>query len=122
MPYLCLYISSVCCGFLSDYLLARNFWSVETSRKVFNSVALYIPMGALIALGYMSKDQPIGAMVLLCIGVGIQGGIYVGYIVNHMDLSPIHAGVLMGIANFLSSLNSIMGPLIVGWIVTDSVS
>lgn len=27
----------------------------------------------------------------------------------------------MGISNFLGSLNSIMGPLIVGWIVTDLV-
>lgn len=27
----------------------------------------------------------------------------------------------MGLSNFLASLNSIMGPLIVGWIVTDSV-
>lgn len=121
MPYFLMYISSVCFGFLSDYLLSKKFWSVGTSRKLFNSVSLYTAMFALIGLGYMSQDQPIGAMALLCLAVGIQGGVYVGYIVNHIDLSPVQAGVLMGIGNFLGSLNSIVGPLIVGWIVTDTV-
>ena len=78
-------------------------------------------MGALLGLGYMSKENAIGAMVLLCIAVGFKGGMYAGFVVNHIDLSPVHSGVLMAIANFLASLNSIMGPLVVGWIVTDQV-
>lgn len=78
-------------------------------------------MGALVGLGYMSKDNHIGAMALLCISVGFKGGIYSGYIVNHIDLSPVHSGILMGFSNCLASLNSIMGPLIVGWVVTDQV-
>lgn len=39
-----------------------------------------------------------------------------------MDLSPVHAGTLMGITNFCANIMSIMGPLFVGAVVTDSVS
>lgn len=120
MPYFVMYVTSIVCGYLSEYLLKRNVWSVQRSRKVFNSVSLYGAMCALIVLGYISKESPLEAVALLCVAVGIKGGVYVGYIVNHIDLSPIHAGVLMGIGNFLGSLNSIVGPLIVGWVVTDS--
>lgn len=94
--------------------------SVTWSRKIFNSIGQYIPAASLIGLGFMSKDNPTMVMVLLCIAVGVNGGIYSGYIVNHLDLSPIYAGVLMGISNFLAQFSSILAPLIVGWVVTDA--
>lgn len=39
-----------------------------------------------------------------------------------MDLSPVYAGTLMGITNCLSNIMSILGPLFVGIVVTDTVS
>lgn len=84
LPYFILYVTSVSFGFLSDYLLRKNisFWSVQRSRKFFNSIGMYVPMIGLIGLGFMSKEQPVAAMALLCIAVGFKGGIYVGYIVR----------------------------------------
>lgn len=82
LPYFLLYVVSVTFGFLSDHLLQKDFWSVQRSRKVFNSIGHYVPLIGLIGLGFMSKDQPVAAMVLLCIAVGCNGGIYVGYIVR----------------------------------------
>lgn len=121
LPYFVLYITCLVFGFLADYVIKKKIFSVERSRKTFNSLGHYIPMCALIGLGFMSKDNPTAGVALLTVAVGINGGIYSGYMVNHIDLSPIHSGILMGISNFLASLNSIMGPLVTGWIVTESV-
>lgn len=38
-----------------------------------------------------------------------------------MDLSPVYAGTMMGITNFAANIMSILGPLFVGIVVTDSV-
>ncbi|KAJ6642400.1 putative inorganic phosphate cotransporter, partial [Pseudolycoriella hygida] len=39
--------------------------------------------------------------------------------VNHIDLAPNFAGTLMGVANAVANIFSIIAPLIVGLIVTD---
>lgn len=41
---------------------------------------------------------------------------------NHLDLAPNFAGVLVGIANGLENITMILAPLSVGFIVEDSVS
>lgn len=61
-----------------------------------------------------------GAIILLTIAVGLNGTTYVGYMVNHMDLSPNFAGSLMGLTNSIANMMSILGPLTVGFILTDS--
>lgn len=82
LPYFILYIMCLIFGFLSDYLIKTKRLTVGSTRKLFNSIGHYIPCGALIALGYMSKDSPVAAMALLCVVVGCNGGIYSGYIVR----------------------------------------
>ncbi|KAK5641691.1 hypothetical protein RI129_010238 [Pyrocoelia pectoralis] len=56
---------------------------------------------------------------LLFVAVGINGSVYSGYSVNHMDLSPVHAGTLMGLTNGFSNIFSIIGPLLLQFIVTE---
>lgn len=77
---------------VSDYLINRNIISTRTGRKLFNSIGHWIPAIALIALPFVQDSTP--AMILLIIAVGLDGCTYVGYMVNHMDLSPNFAGPL----------------------------
>lgn len=42
--------------------------------------------------------------------------------VNHLDIAPQHASVLMGLSNTFATLPGILSPLISGYIVTEKVS
>lgn len=79
-----------------------------------------MPAIALVALGF-SQDN-VTAIILLIIAVGTNSATFCGYQVNHIDLSPTHAGALMGLTNGISNICSIIAPLAVQYIVTGGVS
>lgn len=72
----------------------------------------------LIALPYTSNATV--AVILLTLAVGLNASTYVGYMVNHMDLSPNFAGILMGLTNSIANIMSLLGPISVGFILTDN--
>ena len=52
-------------------------------------------------------------MVFISIGAGFGGGVAIGgYFINHLDIAPRFAGVLMGITNTAGILSGIIGPVI----------
>ncbi|KAF7287841.1 hypothetical protein GWI33_000194 [Rhynchophorus ferrugineus] len=119
LPYLTLWLLSFAFGFLSDALVNKNVISRTKSRKIFNSIGLLVPAGALIMLGYTKSDEYKQAVVLLVISVGFTSACYSGWTVNHMDLSPNHAGTLMGITNGFSQVTGAIAPLVVQLLVTN---
>ncbi|XP_055836483.1 putative inorganic phosphate cotransporter [Episyrphus balteatus] len=119
LPYLAMWMLSLIVSPISDALINRKYLSVTASRKMFNTIGQWVPMVCLIALGYMTSENKPIAITLLTIGVGLNSASIVGYMVNHMDLSPNFAGTMMGISNGLSNILSICGPLVVGAVVDD---
>jgi ACS family sodium-dependent inorganic phosphate cotransporter len=41
--------------------------------------------------------------------------------VNHLDIAPQHAGVLMGLSNMAGTLPGIISPLVTGFVVQNKV-
>nr|CAD7426774.1 unnamed protein product [Timema monikensis] len=117
LPYLMMWIMSFIMSWAADLMEARKTISLTVSRKLFNSIAHWGPAVALIGLGY-SRDTTL-AVGLLTAAVAANAGVYVGFQVNHIDLSPNYAGTMMGITNCVANIMSIMGPLMVGVIVHD---
>ncbi|KAG5881494.1 hypothetical protein JTB14_029159 [Gonioctena quinquepunctata] len=113
LPYLAMWLFSLIMSPIADYLIVKNLVSVGTSRKIFNSIGLFVPALTLVTLTFVEETHYILAVVILTLGVGFNSGVYSGYNVNHIDLSPIHAGTLMGITNSISNLFSLIGPLVV---------
>lgn len=88
-----------------------------------HSIGVLVPAVALVCLSFVvGEDQKALAVALLIIAVGFNAGVLGGFNVNHMDLSPRHGGVLMGITNGFAAIFSIVGPLTVQFIVTDEVA
>jgi cyanate permease len=77
---------------------------------------------ALIGLNLSSTTDTTVAVALLTLAVGVNSSVYVGFQPNHIDLSPNYAGTMMGITNCISNIMSIIGPLLVGFVVTEEVS
>ncbi|XP_050302077.1 putative inorganic phosphate cotransporter isoform X2 [Anthonomus grandis grandis] len=119
LPYFVLWVLSFAMSFFSDYLIVQRILSITNCRKLFNSIGLIIPAIALIFLGITPADQPNRAVALLVIAVGLNAGIFCGFNVNHVDISPRNAGILMGITNCISNITGILAPLFVQFIVTD---
>lgn len=121
MPYLVMWILCMVFSEISDFLTNRKYVSVGTGRKLFNSIGLWMPAIALILLGYVTKENTTLAVFLLTLAVALNASAFVGYLINHMDLSPNFAGTLMGLTNCVANIMSLLGPLFVGFIVTDAV-
>lgn len=117
LPYLAMWIVSLAVSPISDYLINRGLISVWTGRRLFNSLGHWIPGLSLIILPFLSDSTQ--AIAMLTIAVGMNGCTYVGYMVNHMDLSPNFAGSLMGLTNSIANIMSILGPITVGVILSD---
>lgn len=118
LPYLVMWLISLAVCPISDFLINRHYISVSTGRKLFNSIGHWVPALTLIALPFM--HGPTEAVTMLTIGIGFNGFTYCGYILNHMDLSPNFAGALMGLTNSLANIMSILGPITVGFILTET--
>lgn len=56
-------------------------------------------------------------MGLLTIGLGFNGGIYSGFKINHLDLTPRFAGILMSITNCTANVAGLLAPIAAGHII-----
>ncbi|KAK5641841.1 hypothetical protein RI129_010388 [Pyrocoelia pectoralis] len=120
-PYLLFWILSFVFSTITDYSITKGILTTGTARKVANSIGTLVPAASLTILGIISDldyDITDAAIVLLFIAVGVNSCTFCGFNVNHMDISPNHAGTLMGITNGLSNITSIIAPLIMQYIVT----
>ena len=89
----------------------------------FNNIVtgLWGPGLILVILGYVRSDASL-CVLMLTIAVALNGATYVGYNINHLDLSPNYASTLFGITNAMANIMSFIAPLVVGAVVTDEVS
>lgn len=95
--------------------------SKTSQRKMWNSIAHWGGALALLSL-YLFDTSVTEAVILLTAALALNSGVFTGFLTNHLDLAPNFAGTLLGITNSIASLTSVMGPLLVGFMVTDSVS
>lgn len=61
------------------------------------------------------------AVFLYTITITINCCIYMGFNVNHLDLTPNFARILMGITNGTANITAIIAPLFVGLVIQDEV-
>ncbi|XP_050324865.1 putative inorganic phosphate cotransporter [Bactrocera neohumeralis] len=119
LPYLAMWCMSYVYLIVSDVLLNRKIASLTAIRKTFNTFAFWIPATGLICIGLLGEEQKNFAIVLMTVSVGSNAGATIGSALNTIDLSPNHAGILMGIVNSAANVIPILTPLLVGVLVKD---
>ncbi|XP_049308919.1 putative inorganic phosphate cotransporter isoform X3 [Bactrocera dorsalis] len=120
LPYTANLVLGLCFCVLGQVLLSKKVLSTNASRKIFNTISMWIPMAATIPLGFVDANSSDMAVILLTLAVGINSAALMGFFVNYIELSPNFAATLQGITNFGATLMSIIGPLVVGVVVTDT--
>ncbi|XP_047985933.1 vesicular glutamate transporter 1 isoform X2 [Leguminivora glycinivorella] len=120
VPYLAMAIVLQVAGHLADWVLAKGLMSRTNVRKLFNCGAFLAQTIFTVAASYASSV--VGCVVYLTIAVGLGGFAWSGFSVNHLDIAPPHASVLMGLSNTVATLPGIISPPLAGSIVTDKTA
>lgn len=114
VPYLGMWISSIFLSMIADWLITTNKCSITVTRKILNGIGQYGPAICLAVVSYTGCNRVL-TVFLLTIGISMNGAIYSGFKVrfsemidrnwskslqiNHLDISPRFAGILMAISN-----------------------
>ncbi|XP_022816205.1 vesicular glutamate transporter 1 isoform X1 [Spodoptera litura] len=117
VPYLAMAIVLQVAGHIADWMLRRGMMSRTNIRKLFNCGAFLSQTVFMVAAAYSTSVT--GCVVFLTIAVGLGGFAWSGFSVNHLDIAPPHASVLMGLSNTIATLPGIISPPLAGAIVTD---
>ncbi|XP_073706702.1 vesicular glutamate transporter 3 isoform X2 [Garra rufa] len=99
-------------GQLADYLRSRKILSTTTVRKIMNCGGFGMEATLLLVVGF-SHTRAV-AITFLILAVGFSGFAISGFNVNHLDIAPRYASILMGISNGVGTLSGMVCPLIVG--------
>jgi len=116
LPYLAMWLFSIFCSGIADWLISRQYLHVTTCRKVFNSIGQYGPALALIGVGYIGCSTG-AAVFLLTLAVGLSGASYSGFQVNFVEIAPPYAGTLFGLTNAIANVCGFAAPYAVGLLV-----
>ncbi|WAR04254.1 VGLU2-like protein [Mya arenaria] len=119
LPYLVMAFVVQGSGHLGDFLRGRVQVSTEAVRKIFTCGAFAFQVVFMIAAGYSTSRT--SCMVCLTIAVGIGGFAWGGFSVNHLDIAPQFASILMGLSNTFATLPGIISPYLTGVIVTTKI-
>nr|CAD7598036.1 unnamed protein product [Timema genevievae] len=118
LPYLAMWIFSMLASHVADWMISSHRFSHTQTRKIVNAIGQYGPAIALIAASYTGCNADL-TVALLTIGVGLNGGIYSGFKVNHLDISPRFAGILMSFTNCLANLAGLLAPMTAGYVINE---
>lgn len=58
----------------------------------------------------------------MAVGIVAMGGMFSGFLSNHIDIAPNYAGTLVALTNTVATLPGIIVPLFVGYITKGNVS
>ncbi|XP_074652998.1 sialin-like isoform X2 [Tubulanus polymorphus] len=120
LPYLVMALAAQLGGNFADCLRGRLGCSTTLVRKLFNAVAFSGQAIFLIIVGFTPNIN--AAVVSLTLAVGLGGFCYAGFAVNHLDIAPQYAGILMGITNTVATIPGIVSPIITGQIVQHKLA
>ncbi|XP_012945000.1 sialin [Aplysia californica] len=120
LPYLVMGIVVFMGGYFADAL--RSQFGVPTIivRKVFTCGAFALQAVFMVAAGYLMSRA--AAVACLTVAVGIGGFAWAGFSVNHLDIAPQFASILMGLSNTFATLPGIVSPLLTSVIVVHEES
>mmetsp|Transcript_38375 Transcript_38375/g.95232 ORF Transcript_38375/g.95232 Transcript_38375/m.95232 type:complete len:421 (-) Transcript_38375:292-1554(-) len=117
IPYLIMGCCSNVSGMLADHLIQRKVTVVRT-RKLLNTAGF---VSATVSLLALPKCTTVGSAIFVSsVALGSLAIARGGYSVNHMDIAPRHAGVLMGLSNGAGSMAGMIGPWFTGMILDRS--
>ncbi len=119
VPYLAMAFMLQIAGYLADWVQIKGYWTTKQTRKYFNTFAFISQAACLLLAVYILN--PISSVFFISCGVALAAFAYTSSGVNHLDIAPNFAGVLMGICNSAAVIGGIISPILTGFVVQNKV-
>ncbi|KAK6035747.1 hypothetical protein COOONC_26748 [Cooperia oncophora] len=97
-------------GQLADYLRSNKILSTTAVRKIFNCGGFGGEAAFMLVVAYTKKEST--AVLALVLAVGCSGFAISGFNVNHLDIAPRYAAILMGFSNGIGTLAGLTCPIV----------
>ena len=110
LPHLVMTIIVPFGGQLADWLRKKEILSTTNVRKIFNCGGFGGEALFLLVVGYAKNDTV--AIIGLIFAVGCSGFAISGFNVNHLDIAPRYASILMGISNGVGTFSGMICPIV----------
>lgn len=118
LPHLTMSIIVPIGGQIADYL-RKNYLSTTVVRKIMNCGGFGLEAFFLLFVAY--SRYPPTAIAFLTIAVGFSGFAISGFNVNHLDIAPRYASILMGISNGIGTFAGMLCPIVVEMLTKKGV-
>jgi ACS family sodium-dependent inorganic phosphate cotransporter len=119
MPYVAAFVVANCSGWLADGLQRRGM-RMTAVRKTLVTIDFALGAAAVCAMPF--AHSAVQAVILATVAVGGTALGMGGWCVNHLDVAPRYAGILMGISNTFATLPGIIGVALTGFVVQTTGS
>lgn len=119
LPYLAMSILVFVSSYLADWFQVKSILTTTNVRRYFNCLSFLGQTIFMMLTAFLL--HPTYSVVLLTIAVGIGAFSLSGFTVNHLDIAPSYASILMGISNTFGTIPGIVSPLLTGYIVDTGV-
>lgn len=115
MPYVMMFLASNAGGSLGTWAHVSLGMTIVFSRKLVTTLGFSLAIISLLRMPH-ATDWREGVMytTMALSSLGLCRG---GWAVNHMDIAPRHAGIVMAIANGAGTLAGVIGVLLTGKIL-----
>lgn len=119
LPYFGCWLCMIVCGQAADYLRVKWNFSTISVRRIFSLIGMVGPAVFLVAAGFIGCDYSL-AVAFLTISTTLGGFASSGFSINHLDIAPSYAGILLGITNTFATIPGMIGPIIAKSLTPDN--
>ncbi|XP_063927557.1 vesicular glutamate transporter 1 isoform X2 [Zophobas morio] len=107
-------------GILADRLRKKGLLNTTQVRKLFNCGGFGMEATFFLIMAF--SDTYVEGMAALTIGVAFSGFAISGFNVNHLDIAPRYASILMGVSNGIGTIAGCICPYVVHLITNEDES
>lgn len=120
IPFLTMWFFSIFLSKSLDILRTKGIITTTWARKIATLFASVVPAICLLCLCYIECDRGL-AVILMGIAITSIGGMFCGFLSNHIDIASNYAGTLVAITNTVATLGGIIVPVFVGQVTHGNV-
>ncbi|KAK4874077.1 hypothetical protein RN001_013437 [Aquatica leii] len=113
IPYFTMWLFSMILSKTLDVLRGRKKITTTIARKISTLISTIGPLICFLAICYSGANK-VAVTVLMTFAITTIGGMFSGYLSNHIDIAPNFAGTLIAITNTCATIPGILVPVIVG--------
>uniref|UniRef100_A0A8C3WDE2 Solute carrier family 17 member 4 n=1 Tax=Catagonus wagneri TaxID=51154 RepID=A0A8C3WDE2_9CETA len=118
LPYLSGCICIVLGGLLADFLLSRNILRLNTIRKLFTLMGVFIPSTLCVCLFWVRSSFS-ATMTFLILSFAFKSLAQSGALINFMDIAPRHGALLRGVSQIFTYLAGAFSPTVAGFLISQ---